>query len=592
MQETKRLSNKQVVQLFKEALAAMEVKGANFFKIRAYQNAIAILDNITSSIFDIWENDNIDSIPGIGEGIEQHLNELFTTGTVREWEALKKDLPDGMFGLLGLRSIGAKKAHKLALTFKLESRNTSVDLLKEHAKKGEIRVLPGFGEKSELQILEAIEQSKVHKSEKQRTLLYKAEEIMDDLKLYMNKLDCIVEIQACGSYRRRNPTVGDLDVPIATTDPQTTMEHFLKYPEIGDIVTKGDKRSTVVLKNDMQVDAYVVPPESYGAMIQYFTGNKQHNIVLRTYALDKGFSLSEYGIKTKGTGELKEFSDEKDFYEYLGLQYIPPEIRQGTNEVELASKNKLPKLVELKDIKGDLHVHTSDSTDAENELDDVIERCIKLGYEYVGISDHIPSIQTHGLDGVAKIIKNKREKIEKANERYKNRGIKILLGYEVNILSDCTMSWPNELLKQLDYVIAGVHSSFNQDKETMTKRMISAIENPYVTFIAHPTNRMINDRPSVNVDWQKVLRAAKDYNKILEINSQPQRLDLTYDLVREALEMGIRFIINTDSHEMHQFDFMKYGIDVARMGWCEKQNVINTYSYEDFVKIILLNKKR
>lgn len=591
MQESYRLSNKQIVQLFKESLAAMEVKGANFFKIRAYQNAIAILDNITSSIYDIWLNKNVDSIPGIGQGIEQHLNELFTTGTVKEWEALKKGLPDGMFGILGLRSIGAKKAYKLALTFKLTNRETAIDELKEHAKRQEIRILPGFGEKSESQILEAIEQSKVHKSEKQRTLLYKAEEIMDDLTLHMKQLDCIVQIEACGSYRRRNPTVGDLDVPIATTDPQRTMEHFLKYPQIGDIVTKGDKRSTVVLKNDMQVDAYVVPPESYGAMVQYFTGNKQHNILLRTYALEKGKSLSEYGIKDKVTGDIKEFSNEKDFYAYIGLPYIPPEIRQGTTEIEFAIKNKLPKLVELKDIKGDLHVHSTDSQDASNELDDIIEKCLSLGYEYVGISDHIPSIQTHGYDGVAKIIQDKKEKIKKANERYNKRGIHILLGYEVNILSDHKMSWPDEFLKELDYVIGGVHSAFNQDRETMTKRLISALENPYLTFLAHPTNRLLNERPSVNADWNLVLQAARDNDKILEINAQPQRLDLTYDLVKEALDMGIKFMINTDSHDMYQFDFMKSGIDVARMGWCEKKDIINTYSFNEFAKIILRNKK-
>jgi len=585
-----KLSNKQVVSLLKEALAAMEVKGANFFKIRAYQNAIATLDNITSSIYDIWENKNLADIPGIGEGISQHLNELFNTGDVKEWESLKKGLPDGMFGLIGLRSIGAKKAYKLAVTFNLKNREIAVDELKEHAKRQEVRILPGFGEKSESQILEAIEQSKVHKSEKERTLLSKAEEIVARLISYMKELDCVVEIEACGSFRRRNPTVGDLDVPVSTTDLAKTMEHFLKYHEIGDVVTKGDKRATVVLKNDMQVDMYVVAPEAYGAMVQYFTGNKQHNIILRTFALEKGLSLSEYGIKDKKTGELKEFSTEKSFYEYLGVQYVPPELRQGANEVELAAKNKLPNLVELKDIKGDLHIHTTDSTDALNLLDDVIEKCISLGYEYIGISDHIPSVQTHGYKGIEKIIKEKREKIKKANEKYGDK-IRILLGYEVNILSDTKISWPDEFLKELDYAIGGVHSSFNQDKDTMTKRIIAGLENPYITFIAHPTNRLINERPSVNADWNKILQVAKSYDKILEINSSPQRLDLTFDLVKEAVGMGIKLIVNTDSHEMNQFDFMKYGIDVARMGWCEKKDIINTNSFEDFVKIISSNRK-
>ena len=369
------------------------------------------------------------------------------------------------------------------------------------------------------------------------------------------------------------------------------MDHFLKYPEIGDIVTKGDKRSTVLLKNDIQVDLYVVSPEAYGSMVQYFTGSKQHNILLRTFALEKGLSLSEYGIKNKKTGELKEFSNEKDFYSYLNIQYIPPEIRQGSDEVVVASKNKLPLLVELKDIKGDLHIHTTDSSDASNDLDAVVERCIALGYEYVGISDHIPSIQTHGHSGIEKIIKEKKEKIKRANEKYNSRGIKILLGYEVNILSDAQMSWPNEFLKELDYAIGGVHSAFNQDKETMTGRIVSALENPYIDFIAHPTNRLINERPGVSADWKMILNTARDYNKMFEINAFPQRLDLTFELVREALSMGIKFIINTDAHELRHLDMMKYGIDVARMGWCEKKDITNTYSFNNFVKILTKNRK-
>jgi DNA polymerase (family X) len=591
-----KLSNKDIIKLLKEALAAMEVKGANFFKIRAYQNAISILDGLTSSIYDIWENQNLNDVPGIGEGISHHLNELFLTGKVEEWIAFKKGLPDGMFSLLGLRSIGAKKAFKLADTFKLTDRGTAIELLKEHAKKLEIRIIPGFGEKSESQILEAIEQSKVNKSEKERTPLYKAEEIVARLLEYMRKLDCVVEIEACGSYRRRSATIGDLDIPVATTDPIKTMEHFLKYPEIGDISTKGDRRSTVILKNDIQVDLYVVAPTAYGSMVQYFTGSKQHNIVLRTYALDKGLSLSEHGIKVKSTGELKEFSTEKEFYSYLGLPQIPPEIRQGATEVTLAASNKLPHLVELKDIKGDLHIHTTDSSDAFNSLEDAIEKCISLGYEYIGISDHVPSIQTHGHAGIEKIIMEKKERIKKANEKYNSRGIKILYGYEVNILADAQMSWPDEFLKELDYAIGGVHSAFNQDKETMTKRIIAALENPYINFIAHPTNRLINEREGTDVDWRKIFIAAKENNKFFEINSSPSRLDLTPDLVRDALEMGIKLLINTDSHDLANFDLMKYGIDVARIGWCKKQDIINTYSFEDFVKIlsvrnILDNKK-
>ena len=587
MQNNFKLSNNQIIFLFKETLYAMEVKKVNFFKIRAYQNAIAVFDTLTTSVYDIWQNNNLDSIPGIGTNIQHHLNELFLTGTVKDWEDLKKGLPEGMFGLIGLRSVGAIKAFKLAQTFNLKNRDTALDELLFFAKNQKIREIEGFGEKSELQILEAIEQSKTHKSQKTRTLLLKAEEIMSDLQNYMYKLDCVKKVEACGSFRRRNPTVGDLDVPIATTDFKRTMEHFLKYTQIADIVTKGEKRSTVILKNEMQVDLYVVDTKSFGAMVQYFTGNKQHNILIRSLALDKGLSLSEYGIKNKYTNEITEFESEIDFYEFLGLQYIPPEIRHGTNEIDLASKKMLPKLVEIKDIKGDLHIHTTDSPDSDNDLDEVILKCISLGYQYIGISDHVASIQTQGYEKIQKIILEKRNKINIANQKYQKNGIKILLGYEVNILSNGELSWPDELLSLLDYAIAGVHSSLNQDKDTMTQRIISAIKNPYINFIAHPTNRLINERSAVNADWNLIFNTIKEYKKFLEINANPQRLDLTYDLVKEALDIGIKFLINTDSHSIGNFDLMKYGVDVARMGWCRSNDIINCLNYNEFGKMFL-----
>ena len=575
------MPNDEVVKTLKEALAAMEIKGYNFFRIRAYQNAISILDNLTVSIYDLWETKRLNEIPGIGEALDTHLNELFTTGKVKEFEKLKEGLPDGMFGLLGLRGIGAKKAFKLANAFKLLDRQTAADKLKEFAKQHKVQILEGFGEKSEKDILESIEQAKLSKNSAPRMLYTKAEAVVERIVEHMKKSSAVINIEAAGSYRRKNATIGDLDFPIATNDPEKTIEHFFKFPEIKETVVNGDKKASVVLTNDVQVDIRVSTPESYGAMLQYFTGSKQHNIVLRNYALTKNMSLSEYGIKK--VDELKEFSDEERFYKFIGLDYIPPEIRHGANEVEAAVKHKLPKLIELSDIKGDVHVHTTDS-DGINTLEEMVEMAIFKGYEYLGITDHAPSVTARGYGTVLKLFNDKKRKIEAMNKGQNK--LKVLLGYEVNILADSTLGLPDEILKELDYCVASIHTSFTQDKETMTKRLISAIENPYVNIVGHPSGRLLNERDPADPDWDKVFDTVRSNNKILEINSQPNRLDLPDDLVKRAKNWDIKMIINSDSHSIDQFDFMKYGVYNARRGWAEKKDIINTLDYAEFIKAV------
>jgi DNA polymerase (family 10) len=576
-----RLSNPQVVILLKEALAAMEVKNASFFKIRAYQNAISVIEGLTMSICDIWEDNRLDDVAGIGEGLTAYLTELFKTGTVKEWEALKKDLPQGMFALLGLRGIGAKKAFKLANAFKLVDRATALEKIKSHAEKNEIQVLEGFGEKSEKDILEAVNDQKMTKNEKPRMMLIKAEQIIERLTHYMLQNKKVLKIEALGSFRRRSPTIGDLDLVAATNDPAEVLEYFSQYPEVQDILVKGDRKCAVVLTNDAQVDLRVSTPEAFGAMLQYNTGSKQHNIILRTYSLEKKMSLSEYGIK-KGD-KLLEFDNEKDFYGALGLPYIPPELRGGTDEVDLAKKNKLPKLIELSDIKGDLHTHTTFS-DGTHSFGDMITAAIDKGYEYYGVADHSPSIASRGRKEVERLIQQQREMIDDFNKKQKK--IKVLFGFEVNIAVDAELALPDDLLSQLDYVIASIHTSLNQDRDTVTKRMIKAIENPYVTFIGHPSGRLINERDGYDLDWKKIFDALVANNKMVEINAQPSRLDLADDLVRVAINKGIKLLINTDSHAPNQLDLMKYGIDVARRGFCEASDIINTLPYDEFVKYL------
>lgn len=576
-----RLSNSQIVIMLKEALAAMEVKNYNWFKIRAYQNAIAVLDNLTTSIQDIWEEGRLNEIPGIGEGLALHLSDLFSKGVVNEWVYLKKDLPQGMFALLGLRGIGAKRAFKLAKAFKLNDRDTALTTLKKHAEAGEIQTLEGFGEKSEKDVLEAITDKKKTKNEKQRMLLVKAEQIIERIAAYMKDNPNVLKIDALGSYRRRNPTVGDLDLVVATDNPQDVIEYFSKYSEVREVLVKGERKCVVVLTNDVQVDINVSKPKAYGAMLQYNTGSKQHNILLRTYSLEKGMSLSEYGIKHKN--KLLEFDNEPDFYKALGLPYIPPEIRNGTNEVELAKQNKLPKLVELRDIKGDIQSHTVFS-DGLNTMDEMVNAAVACGYEYFGFSDHAPSIQARGHREVERLILEQRDKINKINNSQSK--IRILFGLEVNINAEAEMALPNELLALLDFAIGSIHTAFAQDKDTITKRMIKAIENPYITFIGHPSGRLINEREACDLDWKKVFDALIANKKYTEINAQPNRLDLADDLVKVAIEKGIKLFINTDAHAVDQLNNMKYGIDVARRGFCTKVDILNTLPVDEFVKLL------
>lgn len=574
-------TNKEIIEILKEVLAAMEVKDVNKFRIRAYQNVISSIESLTKSVQDLWKENRLDEIDGVGTTLKGHFDELFTQGTVKDFNDVMKDLPAGMFSLIGLRGIGAKKAFKLAVAFKLNDRDTALEKLKKAAEDGKISTLEGFAKKSEQLILEAINESKTHKTERERLLLVRAEEVAGRLLAYLAGFDSVVDAKALGSLRRRSATVGDLDIAVATTDAEATIAHFLEYPEIGEILSKGERGARVVFTTDLQVDLRVIAPEAFGAMLQYFTGSKQHNVVLRTLAMEKGMSLNEYGIKHHD--KFKEFPTEAEFYRYIGLNYITPELRQGKNEIELAVKNELPVLVELQDIKGDIHTHTT-ASDGINTLEEMLRKADTLGYEYYGMSDHAPSAAQRGEKEILNIISSQRDMIEQVGETFPR--LKLLLGYEVNILVNAKLNMSDELLSQLDYVIASIHTSFDQPRVQITERMLAAIENKYVTIIGHPTGRLINQRPSCDIDWTEILKAVKKHNKILEINAQPERLDLTEDLVYEARKMGIKFIINTDSHAIAQLDNMKYGLDVARRGWCTKDDIVNTLPLADFLRVL------
>ncbi len=581
---SERLSNKDIVVELKEALAAMEINNENRFSIRAYQNVIAAVDGLTISVYDLWENNRLDEIVGVGPALKAHLVELMETSKVTEWITKKKDLPEGMFPLLVLRGVGAKTAYKLANEFKIKSRDNALEIVKDAAKSKKIQQMPGFGEKSEKDILDSIEDLKKSKNEKERMLLSDAEKISERVITHLKSNPDVIDAVPLGSFRRRKSTIGDLDIAISSKNPEGVIKHFVKFEEVKNIESEGDRMSTVILGNDVQVDVLVSDEDSFGSMLQHFTGSKQHNIKLRQYSLEQKKSLSQYGIKHKG--ELQKFADEKKFYKYLGLDWVPPEIREGKNEIELAAKGNLPKLITREAIKGDLHTHTI-ASDGINTLAEMASAAEKLGYKYYGVADHAPSVQSRGKFEVLKIMEETRRRIDTYN---KSHDLKVLYGYEVNILKDKSLGMSDDLLEKLDYVIAAVHTSFGMEREEITDRVIAAIENPYVDIIGHPTGRLINAREPMDLDWNKIFDAIKKNDKTLEINSQPDRRDLPDYLVHEALNMDIKLIINTDAHSIDSLDFMDYGIDVARRGWCEEKDIINTLPYDQFFKKLKGNR--
>lgn len=557
----------------------MEIKGANIFKIRAYQNAIASIESITNSVYDLWQNNQLDQIMGMGVSLKSHINELFTKGEVQEFKALKKGLPAGMFPLVGIRGVGAKTAFKLAKALELDDEQTAIEKVRQAAVDGKIRMLPGFAEKKESDILRAIDQEKMNKNVMPRLLLPQAEEIADRVIDYMHQEPAVLKIEALGSLRRKAPTVGDLDIAVATDDPEAVIKRFLTFPEIDETIGSGDKKASVRLKNGVQVDIRTSEPGSFGSMEQYFTGSKQHNVLLRTYALEKNLSLSEYGIKERN--RLLTFRDEASFYAKIGLDVIPPELRQGKDEIQLAKKGHLPELVGLPDIRGDLHVHTNLS-DGLNTLQEMVNGAIERGYEYIGVSDHSPSIASRGKFEVLGLIESTRNNIAQIN--YSQSRIRVLFGYEVNILADGSISLSDDILSKLDYVVASIHTSLNQSREVATERLLKAIEHPLVNVIGHPSGRLLNEREPMDLDWDRVFSACLEHGKILEINGQPDRLDLPDDLVYVAQRRGLKFVISSDAHSVGSLDYMKYGINTARRGWLTKNSIVNCLPLEEVKK--------
>ncbi|MGB9911129.1 MAG: DNA polymerase/3'-5' exonuclease PolX [Microgenomates group bacterium] len=602
------MNNQEIAKLLRSVAAAYEVKGGNKFKVMAYDRAATAVEHATSELKDLWDDGKLDEVPGIGKSIASHLDELFRTGRVKHFENLMKNLPPAMFELLELPGLGAKRAYKLCQELGIWEAKGAIDKLEKAGKEGKIALIETFGETSQKNILEAIAAFKKGEIKENRMNLPYAWEMTKEILSYLEKNSAVLRADPLGSLRRKTATVGDIDIAVATNQPEKVISYFLKFPKIRKIIEKGPSGTSVVLTNGRQVDLRVQRPTAYGAMLQYFTGSKQHNIHLRELALKMGLSLSEYGIKVvkKLAGQklkmknynskmkIYEFANEEEFYQALGLPWIPPELREDTGEIEAAQKGKLPNLVTLKDIKGDLHTHSNFPIEESHDPgQDTIEKMIvsaeNLGYEYLGFAEHNPSQSQHTEKQIIELIKRKKDYIDKINYSRVNKLLKkVFNGLEIDIKPNGELALPDKAFSYLDYAIASVHSNFRMPRKKMTKRILRALAHPKVKILGHPTGRKIGKREGYELDWEKIFAFCLKYDKWLEINAWPDRLDLPDSLVREAVKNGVKMIINTDSHAFDHLYLMEYGVAVARRGWAEKKDIVNTLDCDTIIKKLKL----
>jgi len=583
------MSNQEIAKLLRNVAAAYTIKDERkfHFQIVAYQNAAETINGLTKELKDYYKEGRLEDIPGIGQTLMQRLQELFEKGKVSHFEWAVKGIPQSVFTLLDVPSFGPKKAYRLTSEFKLNKPETVLDDLEKVAKANKIAPLKGFGEKSQADILRAIAEFKLGAGKTTRMTLPYAQEVADKIVAYMKTCPAVSRIEPLGSLRRQVATIGDIDLAASSNDPKAVLDYFTAYPYVERVIEKGDVSSSILASGGKQIDLLVQPPQRFGSLLQHFTGSKSHNVHLREVALKKRLSLSEYGIKylKEEKQPTKAFETEEKFYKAVGLVWIPPEIREDQGEIELAQQNQLPKLVELGDIKGDLHLHSDYPIEpshdlGKNNFEEILEEANRLGYEYVGFSEHNPSQAKHTPEKIYEILQKRDEKIEQLKSNTKNVHIFKLL--ETDILPNGDLAIDNKSLEILDATIVSVHSVFNLNREDMTKRVLSGLSHPKAKILAHPTGRLLNERPGYELDWEKVFEFCKANNKALEINSWPDRLDLPDSIIKLAVEAKVKMVINTDSHAVWQMILMKYGVSMARRGWATKNDILNTLSYNEF----------
>ena len=562
------MENSEIAAVFEEISNLLKILQEDSkwqFKAAAYDRARRAIESYHERLEDVAKDPSrkLTAIPGVGADLAKKIEELVKTGRLEYHQAQLKKLPKGLLELLQLQTVGPQKVR----LFHQQLGIKSIDELQEAAKAGRLRDLPGMSEKSEENILKAVE---VFRRAVGRFRLDTAYITAEELAAFLKESKLVEQVTPAGSLRRGRETVGDLDLLVTGRNHAAIADHFTRHPRIAQILAKGEDKVSVKLDNDMQVDVRLLDPESYGAALLYFTGSKEHNVALRERTRRMGLKLSEYGL-FKGEKSVAGRSEE-EVYQKLGLPWIPPELRENLGEIEAAEKGQLPALVELPDIKGDLQMHTT-ASDGRTSAEEMADAAKKLGYHYILITDHSKAVTVaNGLDE-KRAVENIR-RIHAAREKVK--GIEIWAGTEVDILGDGRLDYPDSLLKEFDIVLASVHSRMTQPGEEMTQRLLKALANPYIRILGHPTGRHILRRDPFNFDVEAVFEAARKHGVILELNGNPERLDLCDRHVKLARDKGMKIIISTDAHAPEHLKFMRYGVITARRGWMEKKGVLNT----------------
>ena len=571
------MEKKDIIAILEEIATILEIKGENPFKTRAYTTGARILQTLEEDLGTLIEENRLGEIKGIGKALNEKIAELYTTGELEYYENLRGSIPEGLLELLDIPGMGGKKIKALHDELGIDS----IESLTQACESGQIAPLKGFGEKSQQKILDGIRNREAYSA---RHLWWKARGVADKMLGGIRELPQVERVEAAGSLRRGRETVGDLDFLVASTDAAPIMEWFTSQEGIAEVSAKGDTKSSIRLEDGLQADLRVIPPQQFYFALHYFTGSKDHNIQMRQRALDKGLHLSEWGLRTddeqeksRGEGSI-EANSEEDIFSALGLQYVPPELREGNGEVEAAaSETSLPKLVTFQDLRGCFHNHTV-ASDGNATLEAMTRAAEEKGWEYLGIADHSKSsFQANGLN--EERLANQIEAIHRLNASGEY-GTHVFTGSEVDILNEGRLDFDDSLLSQLDYVVASVHAGLNQDEATITDRIIKAIENPHVTMLGHMTGRLLLRREAGHVNIPKVIDAAIANNTIIELNANPQRLDMDWRHWRKAAEKGLLCSINPDAHDTWHFNFLHSGILSARKGWLTPENILNTWPLE------------
>jgi DNA polymerase (family 10) len=574
------MRNQEVAKILHDISVLLDIKGESRFRVVAYEEAARRIEGWPEPIEEVWKNGKLEDIPGIGQSIASKIAEYLATGKMAYYEELTKEIPPELIELTEIPGVGPKIAR---LLYEQLGIKTPEDLEKAIREK-KLRNLPRLGAKSEEKIARGLE---MFRRKTGRMLLGQALPLVEGIVALLRERTGVEKISPAGSIRRMKETIGDIDILVASSRPQLIMDVFVALPQVREVLAKGDTKSSIVTHEGIQVDVRVVEEECFGAALQYFTGSKAHNIKLREIALKKGFKVNEYGIFRLDTNERVGGEREEDIYEILGMEWIPPELREDQGEIECALEKKLPVLVDMKDIRGDLHVH-SHWSDGVASIEEMAQAALARGYQYLAICDHTQSLAV--ASGLTPEEIHEREKeIRRWNERHPE--LLVLNGVEANILSDGSLDFPDKELALLEVVVAGLHSGLTQKEEKILRRLELAMKNPYVQIISHPTGRIIGKREAYEVNCDVLFAMAKATHTSLELNAQPERLDLRDVDARKAAQEGIKIVISTDAHDPGSLEYMRYGVAQARRAWLRKEDVLNTFGREELLEFLARKRK-